>query len=55
MATSGTASFDLSIEVILGYIFAQIAWLMGIPWNEAQLVGILMGKKILGKEKFWKN
>ena len=37
--------FDLSIEIILGYIFAPIAWLMGIPWNEAVIAGELLGIK----------
>ena len=37
--------FDLSIEIILGYIFAPIAWLMGIPWNEAIIAGELLGIK----------
>ena len=38
-------NFELSIEVILGYIFAPIAWLMGIPWNEAIISGQLLGIK----------
>ena len=37
--------FDLSIEIILGYLFAPIAWLMGIPWNEAIIAGELLGIK----------
>ena len=37
--------FDLSIEIILGYIFAPIAWLMGIPWDEAIIAGELLGIK----------
>ena len=37
--------FELSIEIILGYIFAPIAWLMGIPWNEAVISGELLGIK----------
>ena len=37
--------FDLSIEIILGYVFAPIAWLMGIPWNEAVIAGELLGIK----------
>ena len=37
--------FDLSIEIILGYIFAPIAWLMGIPWEEAIIAGELLGIK----------
>ena len=38
-------NFELSIEVILGYVFAPIAWLMGIPWNEAIISGQLLGIK----------
>ncbi len=38
-------NFELSIEVILGYLFAPIAWLMGIPWNEAIISGQLLGIK----------
>ena len=37
--------FDLSIEIILGYLFAPIAWLMGIPWDEAIIAGELLGIK----------
>ena len=37
--------FDLSIEIILGYIFAPIAWLMGIPWSDAIVAGELLGVK----------
>ena len=37
--------FDLSIQIILGYIFAPIAWLMGIPWDDAILAGELLGLK----------
>ena len=36
---------DLSIQQILGYIFAPIAWLMGIPWDEALIAGELLGIK----------
>ena len=36
---------DLSIEQILGYIFAPITWLMGIPWDEALIAGELLGIK----------
>ena len=36
---------DLSIELLLGYIFAPITWLMGIPWSEALVAGELLGLK----------
>ena len=42
---SSQFGFELSIEIILGYIFAPIAWLMGIPWSESVISGELLGIK----------
>ena len=42
---SSQLGFELSIEIILGYMFAPIAWLMGIPWSEAIVAGELLGIK----------
>ena len=42
---SSQFGFNLSIEIILGYLFAPIAWLMGIPWDEAIIAGELLGIK----------
>jgi CNT family concentrative nucleoside transporter len=42
---SGWIGYPVSIEMILGYIFAPIAWLMGIPWGEAIIAGELLGIK----------
>ena len=39
--------FGFSLEQILGLIFSTLAWTMGVPWNEANLVGSLMGKKLV--------
>jgi CNT family concentrative nucleoside transporter len=36
---------DLSLKLILGYMFAPIAWMMGIPWDEALISGKLLGTK----------
>ena len=36
---------EISIEGLLAYVFAPIAWLMGIPWNEAIIAGELLGIK----------
>ena len=33
--------------LILGIIFSPLAWTMGIPWKEANIVGRLMGEKII--------
>ena len=41
----GYLGINLSIEMILGYLFAPITWLMGIPWNEAIIAGELLGLK----------
>jgi len=41
----GYFGIDLSIELLLGYLFAPITWLMGIPWNEALIAGELLGLK----------
>jgi len=37
----------LSIELILGYIFMPLAFLMGAPWSESQALGSLMGQKLV--------
>ncbi|POC65486.1 NupC/NupG family nucleoside CNT transporter [Vibrio vulnificus] len=37
---------SLSFELILGYLFAPVAWLLGIPWHEAITAGSLIGNKI---------
>ena len=37
----------LSIELILGYIFMPLAFLMGAPWSEAHILGSLMGQKLV--------
>lgn len=41
----GYFGINLSIEMILGYLFAPITWLMGIPWAEAVIAGELLGLK----------
>lgn len=37
----------LSIQVILGQIFAPLAWTMGIEWKDAALIGGLLGEKLI--------
>ncbi|PSU34040.1 NupC/NupG family nucleoside CNT transporter [Photobacterium lutimaris] len=41
---------QLSFELILGYAFAPIAFLIGVPWNEALVAGSLIGSKIVVNE-----
>lgn len=47
----GLFSFpQLSLELITGYLFAPVAWLLGVPWQDCQIVGSLLGKKIILNE-----
>ncbi|MCB1877993.1 MAG: nucleoside:proton symporter [Chromatiales bacterium] len=40
----------LSLQTIFGWLFAPIAWLMGIPWSEAPAAGALLGIKTIINE-----
>lgn len=40
----------LSIEGILGPVLAPLAWLLGVPWDQAGLVGGAIGQKIAFNE-----
>ena len=40
----------LSLELIFGYIFAPIAWLIGIPVQDILLAGQLLGEKTVANE-----
>jgi concentrative nucleoside transporter, CNT family len=41
---------DLSFQQIVGYVFAPIMFLLGVPWNEAIQAGGLFGSKIVLNE-----
>ncbi len=38
---------DTSMQALLGIIFKPLAWSMGVPWEEAGILGSLMGEKIV--------
>jgi concentrative nucleoside transporter, CNT family len=40
----------LTLERMAGWVFSPIAWLMGVPWNEAAEVGTLLGIKTVLNE-----
>ena len=42
--------FDLSLERIFAWIFAPLAYVMGVPWADASQVGSLFGKKLIVNE-----
>lgn len=41
---------NLSLELLFGYLFAPVAWLIGVPWSEATIAASLIGKKIAVNE-----
>ncbi|XP_073964598.1 concentrative nucleoside transporter 2 isoform X2 [Choristoneura fumiferana] len=41
---------DLNLEWILGKIFIPLCWVMGVPWEECELVGSLVGLKTVVNE-----
>jgi len=43
----GVASEPLSMSIILGWVFAPIALLIGVPWEEVTVVGRLLGEKVV--------
>lgn len=40
----------LSFQKILGWLFAPLAWLLGIPWHDAVAAGTLLGEKTVLNE-----
>lgn len=41
---------SLSLQLILGYLLAPLAWLIGVPWQDATLIGSFIGQKIVINE-----
>ncbi len=41
---------QLSLELITGYLFSPVAFIMGVPWSDCQIVGALLGKKLILNE-----
>jgi CNT family concentrative nucleoside transporter len=42
--------FPYSLQQILGRIFAPIAWLVGVKWNDAAAIGNLLGTRMVLNE-----
>ena len=54
LQNSGALEADapLTLQALLGWIFAPLAWVMGVPWADAVQVGSLMGIKTVLNEFF---
>ena len=42
--------FPYSLQQVLGWVFAPIAWLIGVPWHEAASIGNLLGLRMVTNE-----
>ncbi len=47
---TGPLGLTLTIEQMLGWCFAPLAWIVGVPWSEATTGGALLGVKIVLNE-----
>ncbi|MCB0483949.1 MAG: Na+ dependent nucleoside transporter, partial [Flavobacteriales bacterium] len=48
-ATDGRYA-GLSLQLFLGYLFAPLMWLMGVPWSDVLYTGQLLGEKLVASE-----
>lgn len=46
----GWFGFELTLQKILGWVFAPMMYLLSIPWSEAQAAGALFGEKVILNE-----
>jgi concentrative nucleoside transporter, CNT family len=50
-AAPGVASFfPPSLDILLGWIFRPVAWLIGVPWQDSVAVGNLLGTRMVLNE-----
>ncbi|PHV09877.1 NupC/NupG family nucleoside CNT transporter [Chitinimonas sp. BJB300] len=40
----------MNLEVLMGYVFAPLAWLIGVPWEQASIAGNFLGQKMILNE-----
>ena len=40
----------LTFELIMGYVNAPVAWIIGVPWEDCLTVGSILGKKLVLNE-----
>jgi CNT family concentrative nucleoside transporter len=47
---AGWFGYDLTLQMILGWIFSPLMYLLSVPWAEAQAAGALFGEKLILNE-----
>jgi len=41
---------DLSLQKVFGWVFAPVAWSLGVPWKDAPVIGNLLGTRMVLNE-----
>jgi len=49
-AFGGWVGADLSLQRLFGWVFAPVAWSMGVPWQDAPTIGNLLGTRMVLNE-----
>lgn len=49
-SATGFLEQPVTLQWLLGWLFAPIAWLLGVPWEEARAAGSLFGIKLILNE-----
>jgi CNT family concentrative nucleoside transporter len=42
--------FPSDLQTVLGWVFRPIAWIMGVPWRDSEVVGTLLGTRMVLNE-----
>jgi CNT family concentrative nucleoside transporter len=46
----GMTGLELSLSTVLGFLLSPLAWVIGVPWEDAITVGGLIGAKVVTNE-----
>src|SRR6266849_9698632 len=52
LAAHGIGWFPSSLQQVFGWVFAPIAWLIGVSWHDASTVGNLLGSRMVVNELY---
>jgi len=50
LAGHGIAGFPSSLQQIFGWVFAPVAWVIGVPWHDCRAIGNLLGTRMVLNE-----
>jgi CNT family concentrative nucleoside transporter len=50
LSASAGRPVELSLQTLFGWLFAPLAWLIGVPWHDASLIGSFIGEKVVINE-----